>query len=100
LRLAYDMISYMKTQQGSKPSIAIYIAVFFAHIKKGQLDEGLELLYEITEIGGTTANLNLYNHVIDGYKKLGQHDKAFQVVEVMKQRGIKPSEEVYRKLNQ
>ena len=72
----------------------VYNTVLAACVSAEQLDEARKLLDQMVAAGGVTDVIT-YNTLAKGYARAGRMGMCFEIYELMRQRGLTPSQVTY-----
>jgi pentatricopeptide repeat protein len=86
-------------REGVPYNTITYNSIIEACVKSGDLETGEELLREMLTPGnGVEPDLITFSTLLKGYCHVGELDKALQIIETIKSRGLKCDELVYNTL--
>lgn len=88
---ALELYEEMRGQDGAQPDLVTYSVLIKALVDRHNLARALELKEHMT-IAGHRPDDIVFTHLLDGCRKLGQHDLGKRLFEEMIVAGVQPSE--------
>jgi len=86
---------FEKMKLDHKPDVQAYSAVIGAHAKWGNVAEAERILERVLEEGVVEPDLICFSHLIDGWARLGDVERAGRWFDEMKRREIPPTVHIY-----